>query len=722
MLTVNEMAIKGAFKKQRQIVNRLKSIRPSRVAKMRIQTKLLLMVVLTNMLPLLALSIMSVNTATSDIKHEIYRQNQLFTKVSQERIQEYFKNREGDATLIAESRIVREGIEKLNQFNATPEETGKIDDNFEHLLSQAIKNYDYTDIFLTNMYDEVVFSINYDKLDMAPLVASGTFSKTALEGSQNWSPIFRNSFIDDNIRVLSTPIYNYEQSRQDPVGTLNIVLNQGAMDKIVQSGIEKLGTTSDAYLVDSEGVLLTDSVTDAYHALTDTDTSEGAVVLSPAIKAEKLDFNQTKHYKNMAGKSVIGTLSVTQIGNWPVGFIVEVEEREALAEIGRLQLTLMILSAGIMLVSVLIAVLIAGTIRRPIHRLIGFSSQLAAYDLSVADESAKEETARDEITKLNQAINQIAVNLKSVIREVDSSSKELSTAARGLIKNATASLEVTEEVTQAVSEIAKGSSVQAQDAQQSFEKTAELSQILEADKNGMDEVAKAIVKVDALADSGLEIIKQLKEINNLSTTANHEVHRSIIRSSEDSQKIEHASALIMAIADKTNLLALNAAIEAARAGEHGRGFAVVAAEIRTLAEQSKQSTIQINQIIEELKTDNKQIIKTVENLLSISSEQLDSVDLTRDKYVEIAKSIKQVESKMEGLKGSRVAIDTTRVEVEDMIQSLSAVSEQNSASTEEVVASVENQSQLIKDMFGESEHLSHLARKMSETIRIFKTQ
>ncbi len=99
--------------------------------------------------------------------------------------------------------------------------------------------------------------------------------------------------------------------------------------------------------------------------------------------------------------------------------------------------------------------------------------------------------------------------------------------------------------------------------------------------------------------------------------------------------------LILDIAEKTNLLSLNASIEAARAGEHGLGFAVVSDEIRKLAHQSRDYSNDINEIIEQMRRDNKNVEEGIDKLVDVSKVQMESVHNTKDKYLEISGAMKQ---------------------------------------------------------------------------------
>jgi methyl-accepting chemotaxis protein len=123
-------------------------------------------------------------------------------------------------------------------------------------------------------------------------------------------------------------------------------------------------------------------------------------------------------------------------------------------------------------------------------------------------------------------------------------------------------------------------------AEQSAEKAGEVA-----------EQAKASVEV---TDKGLEAVQAIiGGMQNIQEKV-QAIAQGILALSEQTQQIGEITATVSDLADQSNMLALNASIEAAKAGEHGKGFAVVAAEVRNLAEQSKQATEQVRAILGEI--------------------------------------------------------------------------------------------------------------------------
>jgi len=168
---------------------------------------------------------------------------------------------------------------------------------------------------------------------------------------------------------------------------------------------------------------------------------------------------------------------------------------------------------------------------------------------------------------------------------------------------------------------------------------------------------------------------------------------------DQSKQIGAIVDLITEISDQTNLLALNAAIEAARAGDSGRGFAVVADEVRRLAEQSRQASGDIAELIRQILRGTNETIERMAKADG-SVEKVDQqIDLTGNMFVAVSKVFQDVAGQ---------------------VVTIARAAEDVGAGSEEIAAATEEQSAIANVLAGDSEKLADLALRLQEQITIFR--
>ncbi|MCE2593877.1 methyl-accepting chemotaxis protein [Motilimonas cestriensis] len=196
--------------------------------------------------------------------------------------------------------------------------------------------------------------------------------------------------------------------------------------------------------------------------------------------------------------------------------------------------------------------------------------------------------------------------------------------------------------------------------------TATVQEVAQSANSAADSAREA----DSTATSGNEIVQ--KSIQSMSKLSAQIEQTSVVinRLNVESQNIGQVLEVIKGIAEQTNLLALNAAIEAARAGEQGRGFAVVADEVRTLAQRTQKSTLEIESMIEKLQSGVKEAVTSMElgthdvkdaNEHTIQAGDalikiVNSVDVISDMNTHIATAAEEQSSVAEAINQSILAI------------------------------------------------------------------
>ncbi len=291
---------------------------------------------------------------------------------------------------------------------------------------------------------------------------------------------------------------------------------------------------------------------------------------------------------------------------------------------------------------------------------------------------------------MNKALEKTILSIADILRNIEMDSSVISKEANSLSTLSEQMNNSTKEISSAIDAVAQGSSDQAAEL-------ATMNSTLNAFGVTLEDITTTINGVDkSTNDINIKAQNSNKDLGQLITSISdisksfEEVSIKISNLTNSVKAITEITDLLNAIADQTNLLALNAAIEAARAGEAGKGFAVVADEIRKLAEQSKNSSNDINELLTSIQDETNAVTRTTSDANDELSKQVSVIDTSINSFKDIIKSIEEILPKISEINSSILGINNSKNEIISVAENTSVVAEENSASSEEIAATTQD--------------------------------
>ena len=321
-----------------------------------------------------------------------------------------------------------------------------------------------------------------------------------------------------------------------------------------------------------------------------------------------------------------------------LGFVLGVSLSGGWKEIATWELLVIALAAGVMTMGV--RVLFIHLAISPLKELLRVANRMAAGDLTVSVKSQR----RDAIGQLTRALNQLKVNLFTIVRDARTEVEQMQVATH---------------------EIATGN-------QDLSSRTEAQAGSLQQTAASMEEITGTVRHSASTAEEAATLAQQAMAITSRSGEAVDHLTETMKGIEASSSRITDIIQVIDSIAFQTNILALNAAVEAARAGEQGRGFAVVASEVRALAQRTATAAREVKQLITESSDNVKAGCGLTGSVQETMQETLSSVRKMGQLVEDISHAVSE---QFKGLS-----------QINSAVSHLDGITQQNAAAVEEIAA------------------------------------
>ncbi|MFW2504181.1 methyl-accepting chemotaxis protein [Clostridium diolis] len=671
----------------------------------KIKTRLTMSYGILVLIPLLIIGFTSVSQSKRTINNKVSNfSSQIMSQIRVNISNEMNTNSNFTRTIVTDPNFQRYLEDKNSMDSYTTYST--VNDLTKSITSKAATRNDIRSLgFISN--DNTKIGIFSGELPDDIIKNLSNLSNNA-EGKFAWS-LQKNS---SGYSVYTSAKVNFLNNSED-LGIMIEELDPKAFVNIINN--VDLGTNSDIFIVDSDGVI----IASADISLIGTNYKDKSIIDRILDKEKNLaNINEMTKQKERSFSTIDGQALVSYAplsnSNWyVVGYI---PYSYLNSESNALRNNTLIIGLILFIIAMIVSLILSKSISNPLEKLVALMNKAKEgnLDLHIRDNS------KDEISEVINAFRDMVGKINILVMDVKILAENVSNNTKVIAEVSEHSFASSEEIAATMSEVAKGASDQSISVYEGMECMNSLSKGINMMNLKTENVSSVLEQTKKLREEAIVSVKTLnikaEETNKASTKIAEDV--TILNS--NIKDIKGIIELITEIAEQTNLLALNAAIEAARAGDSGKGFAVVADEVRKLADKSKESSAEINKIINNIHDKAEVVMKEAIKSSDMTSQQMHAVEKTDNAFKIIFEGVEKIDNQLAEMVASTNDIVKYKDNTKIAMESISAVSEETAAITEQVSAAAQVQIDGVQKISKFAEDLNTVVEKLNSAIGQFK--
>lgn len=394
-------------------------------------------------------------------------------------------------------------------------------------------------------------------------------------------------------------------------------------------------------------------------------------------------------------------------------------EKEAIVNDAKNNLMISFVKIALVLTVVYLIILIwlARIIRKPIAKTAADIENIANGNISNEISGSSQIAETDKLITASRILKE---KLNDIVSGVNEHVLNLQQDTASLKERADFCNDGTKQISQAMEELSVTAVTLAENVQDVNAKSLEMGNAITDIDGDVQVLSDNSNHMDKANEDAAKSIETVLDSSNQSSAIVEKITNQIEETNQAISSINEAVDLIMDITGQTSLLSLNASIEAARAGQAGRGFAVVADEIKKLSEQSAQGADTIKQVADNIFEKSNESVALVNEVKELIGKEQEDISVTKESFEILSKTINDNLVAVSRISEKTKQLDTIKQAIIGNINDLSAISEENAASNQEVSANITNIAESIDEMNAATGHVNNISEELAQLMEYFK--